>query len=649
MYQINKVRAHHVIDFAAEELKKYLRMMMPESGNVSIAYDPKATDGFRLGLLEDFGIPFEGEDADHDDVIHVDTTAAGGILAGSNPRSVLFAVYRFLRENGCRWLYPGVDGEHVPLKTIGAVQYHKLADHRFRGFAGEGSESQTSVLECIDYYTKLEMNVFMMEWFIPNGYYNHYYSHLHNEANRIPEPVSNQQVLQWKRQSEAEAEKRGLQYHEVGHGWTCRPFGFPENNSVDNVYADLDKYTDEQKSMLALVNGKRDFFRDKPFFTNLCMSKADVREAVAKCVADYAQTHQNVEYLHVWLSDGAFNHCECENCQKMRPADWYMMLMNRIDEELISRNLHTKIVFIAYLDTIFAPEQVKLNNPSRFTLLYAPISRSYTRSIDENTKQLPQIPYVRNKWKKPSDMEATLTYLRGWQEVFSGPVAIFEYHFWRHQYLDPGGLTIARRLYEDVRSLRIMGCDGYIENGSQRSAFPNAFPVYIYAETLMNRDCDYEAVKEDYFRHIYGDDWKDAVSLLEQLSEAFDFGYMEGEQSRDENISPYYAPDRVDTIDGIFALCDKEDTLAQTHLNMPTRPQTVSWRLLLRHAQYCKLWAEILKQKALGNNEEAKALVKAFSNDFGHYELELERYYDHSLACRVLEHITRKIKGIILD
>ena len=649
MLKIYKIRAHHVIDFAAEELKKYLRMMMPESGSFAITYAPDAKDGFRLGLLEDFGLPFEGDDAQLDDVIHVDTTVEGGILAGSNPRSVLFAVYRFLRENGCRWLYPGVDGEHVPLKEVEAVHYHKLADHRYRGFAGEGSESQTSVMECIDYYTKLEMNVFMMEWFVPNGYYNRYYAHLNNTANRIPEPVSDQQVLQWKRLNEAEAEKRGLQYHEVGHGWTCRPFGFPENNLVDNVYQGLDKYTEEQKSVLALVNGTRDFFRAKPIYTNLCMSRADIRTTVANAVADYAETHQNVEYLHVWLADGASNQCECEDCQKMRPSDWYCMMLNEIDEVLIERGLDTKIAFCVYLDTIFAPTEIKLTHPERFVLLYCPISRSYTSSIDESTQVTEPLPYVRNKWKKPTDMSATLTYLRGWQAVFPGTVAIFGYHFWRHQYLDPGGIDLARRLYEDMRALRFMGADGYIENGSQRSGFPNAFPVYIFAETLMNRDCDFESVREDYFRHIYGDDWKDALALLKNLTNSFDFGYMEGEKSKDENISPYYNPDRVGDIDRIFELCDQEKALAEAHLNMPTRPQTVSWRLLLRHAEYCKAWAQIVKEKALGNNEEAKVLAQKFSECFGRHELEMERYYDHSLACRVLEHVTRKTEKIIID
>ena len=649
MDQILKIRSHPVIDFAAEELKKYLRMMMPESGSFPISYNPDGSAGFRLGLLSDFHLPSECEDANLDDIIHIDTDEKGGILAGSNPRSVLFAVYRFLRENGCRWLYPGVDGEHIPMKPVEPIKYHKLADHRFRGFAGEGSESQTCVLECIDYYTKLEMNVFMMEWFIPNGYYNRYYTHMNNNENRTPEPVSEQQVLQWKRQCEAEAEKRGLQYHEVGHGWTCRPFGFPENNNATNQFTDLDKYTDEQRSMLALLNGKRDFFRGMPIYTNLCMSREDVRNSVAASVVEYAKSHQNVEYLHVWLSDGAYNHCECEDCQKMRPSDWYMMIMNRIDEMLTAEKLDTKIVFIAYLDTIFAPKQVKLHNPNRFTLLYAPISRSYTKSIDENTRPTPETTYIRNKWEKPTDMAATLTYLRCWQEFWKGPVTSFEYHFWRHQYLDLGGLVLARRLYEDILSLRYMGIDGYIQNGSQRSAFPNGFPVYIYAEALMNRDCDFKAVRDDYFRHIYGDDWKKALDLLEKIGNAFDFAYMEGEKSKDKSISPYFDPERFAHLESISSLCAQEKDLAYLHLNMPTRPQTVSWRLLIRHAEYCELWAAILKEKSIGNNERASQLAAEFRKIFGRHELEIERYYDHGLACTVLGHVTRKTEKIIID
>ena len=85
------------------------------------------------------------------------------------------------------------------------------------------------------------------------------------------------------------------------------------------------------------------------------------------------------------------------------------------------------------------------------------------------------------------------------------------------------------------------------------------------------------------------------------------------------------------------------------HLECPTRPQTVSWRLLNRHAEMVDWFADILICKAKGQNYKAVELSKQYQHEFGKYEFELERYYDHSLACRVLEHITRKPQGIIID
>ena len=47
MYVINKITSNHVVDFAAEELKKYLRMMMPKCGEIDIAY--------RYNKIEEYG------------------------------------------------------------------------------------------------------------------------------------------------------------------------------------------------------------------------------------------------------------------------------------------------------------------------------------------------------------------------------------------------------------------------------------------------------------------------------------------------------------------------------------------------------------------------------------------------------------------
>ena len=101
MYTIHKITLNPTVDFAADELKKYLRMMMPRCGEVTIDYDTKAECGFRLGLMQDFGLDVsDAEDPALDDILYIDADEQGGIIAGDNPRSVLLAVYEYLRKPG---------------------------------------------------------------------------------------------------------------------------------------------------------------------------------------------------------------------------------------------------------------------------------------------------------------------------------------------------------------------------------------------------------------------------------------------------------------------------------------------------------------------------------------------------------------------
>ena len=140
MFTINKFTSNETVDFAASELKKYLRMMMPNGGDIKITYSPDAKDGFRLGLMQDAGLDVsDAKDPDLDDIVYIETTKDGGMIAGDNPRSVLMAVYEFLRQNGCRWLFPGVDGEYIPMKEIEAVTYRHAASCRYRGHCIEGA------------------------------------------------------------------------------------------------------------------------------------------------------------------------------------------------------------------------------------------------------------------------------------------------------------------------------------------------------------------------------------------------------------------------------------------------------------------------------------------------------------------------------
>ena len=654
MFHIYKMRDDHVLDFAAEELKKYLWMMMPECGNTPITVDPDAKDGFRLGLLEDFGLPNEAPDPVRDDVVHVDTDECGGILAGSNVRSVLFAVYRFLRLNGCRWLFPGVDGEHIPRKAIEPQKYHKLADHWYRGHTTEGSPSIEQVLDYIDFHAKQEENFYAPLGI--HGYHNSYYNHMLNEANRDPEPISYSQGEQWKGLCLAEIYKRGLLTCDGEHDHV------PLSNGLlpEDLYEYLEgrKFpTEEQRSRMAMLNGVRDLRKNRfrkvandfgsPQFTNLCYSQPIVRKNLVKVFADFAEANRHIDNLHINFADAHHNHCECPDCYDIRPSDFLVMIANELDAELTRRGLDTKLVFYTYVDLMFAPQREKFNNPDRFIIQFTPITRSYTASLREDSIIPPTKPYAKNEWETPKTMEECVSYLLDWRKQFNGPCYTYEYHFWQAQFRDPGLSYISRRIYEDVRAQKFIDSKGILEDGSNKSYFPHGFHDHIYAETLVNRDCDYEAEKADYMQHMYGEDWKQVNAYLTGISEAFGEKYMNGEDSADPAKGTHYNPSRVPYLAKVKELAAMARDLAAKHLVMPTRPQTVAYRLLRRHAEYCERAAEVFIEKCQGNDKCAQALMKKFIDDFGKYEYELERNMDFRLAVQTLQLIANKMPDIV--
>ena len=634
MFSVYKVTSHHVVDFAAEELKKYLRMMMPRCGEIAIEYRPDAKEGFRLGLLEDFGLDaHEAEDVTLDDILHIDADEEGGVIAGSNPRSVLLAVYRYLTLNGCRWLFPGIDGEFIPVQPIKSVYYRKMADCRYRGQCNEGAEYQPNMMEAIDFTPKIGMNIFMIEFDNPKTYYDSYYEHSGNTANREAEPVDEETVLQWKRQCEAEISKRGLQFHDMGHGWTA--MAFDVNTTVGWRQSDDGVIPDESRKYVAMINGERKLFGGVALNTNFCMSSPEARKKVALRIADYAEQATNVDYLHVWLADASHNHCACESCRKKIPTDWYLMLMNEIDAELTARALATRIVFICYVDTTWAPETVRLVNPDRFSLLVAAITRDYTEAVDPMaSKIVGELPaYELNSTPLPGSVNEYLAHAKRWLERCPVPAFVYEYHFWLAQYRDMGILDAARIIYDDVRGYRANGCQGIVEDGSQRSFFPNGFAFYVYAETLFDTSVSFEALVEDYFSHAYGEDWREVVAFFEKVGKTVDFRYLNAKLFPDSPYGPFYSSEMAKAWESLPQLCDSFEGFVESHKRQSKRAQTVSYRLLSYALRFLRGFSKSMALLAAGKNEEAEASFNAFFDEFGKYELDIERWYDQYL-CR---------------
>jgi len=630
MLTINKITSNTTVDFAAEELKKYLRMMMPEAGDVKIAYAPDAKDGFRLGLMQDFGLDVsDAEDPELDDILYFDCDTEGGIIAGDNPRSVLLSVYEYLRHNGCRWLFPGVDGEFIPMQDIKPVKYRFKPSCRYRGQCNEGAEFQQSMMETIDFTPKIGMNVYMLEFRVPTPYYATYYKHSQNTANRNPEPLSDTQVLQWKRQCEAEIAKRGLQFHDIGHGFTIDPFGIDSARAWSKV--DENTVPEEARPYIAMMNGERKLFRGQPINTNFCMSNPKARKKVADYVADYAENHGNIDYLHVWLADATNNHCECDECRKKTPSDWYMMLMNDIDDALNAKALKTRIVFIVYVDTTWPPVTERINNPERFCILLAPISRSYLMTLPEGGVTSKPKPFVLNKLQLPGSLEEYLAYFAEWKKFWRGSAFAYEYHFWWHQVCDLSGISLAERINEDVKAYKEHEVNGIVEDGSQRSFFPNGLAFYTYARTLFDTSLSAMDIVEDYYSTAYGEDWRDFYNYLHKIAKIYDVKYMEGALSKNRGVSPYYNPDFAASLDALYPVLEEGKALIESHYNSDYRIRTVSVRLLEKHLELMEGIIPITKAKACGKDDEAKALFEKWRDNFGRYECEIEMCFDHAL------------------
>ena len=621
--------------FAAEELKRYLHMMMPNAGNIILKNNAK--EGICLGLLSKFGLPYDNINPEFDDILDIDVQIVNGvpqgIISGSNPRSVLAAVYRYLHENGCRWPRPGVDGELIPLKDITTVKYRHLASYRHRGLCIEGAVSYQNMMENIDWAPKVGYNAYMFEFMFPYAFFENWYDHRQNRV-LIPERVSPDDVHQRCAWLESEITKRGMEYHSVGHAWTCEPFGIPGLSwgvSPKSI-------PEDKKEFFAEIDGKREFYQGKPLNTNLCYSNPETRKKVVDFCADYAERNSHINYLHFWLADDSNNHCECAKCINEVPADQYLTLLNEIDAEFTRREIRMRIVFIVFVDLLWPPKKIKFNNPDRFSLLFAPITRIYSRSYETEPYQGQLPEYKRNQLIFPKSTTENIAYLREWQKIFNGDSFCYEYYFWRPQVSDPGYYDIARTILEDIKALKKLGLNGIVSDQSQRVFIPTGFPMYVMGQGLYDSDVSLDTLAMDFFA-TYGNDGELCKNYMTELSYLFDLKYLraEGINKNDSGQSVYVSKEAAQKLMKISSVINKFREVIKRNLSSEIRCVAKSWQYLNFHADLCERMADVYLARAEGNNEKAKALWERTHTWLSSKELEVQEAFDLFLYSRVVQ------------
>jgi len=634
--KIARISYDPVIIYASEELKRCLEKMDPSLHILLLTYPQwrgpwKNTIWLGQDPMLEKELP-EVENSELDDAIAINVQAGEGYITGANPRAVLIAAFRFLRELGAAWVRPK-DGEILPACDVysRSVSVKEAPSCRHRGICIEGAVSLEHVTDMIDWMPRVGLNAYFNQFWIPATFYERWYEHQQNPTME-DYPITLDEVEGLRDTTVYEIKRRGLLYHATGHGWTCEPFGIsgtgwdPERTQT---------VPEEAKQYLALVNGKRELWGNIPLNTNLCYSNPVVRRTISQSVADYCTKTPEADYLHVWLADGSNNHCECESCIQKRPSDWYIDLLNEIDEEMSAKNLKAKIVFLMYCDLYWPPVETKLNNPDRFVLMFAPITRTYTHSLTEaadyDAEKLPE--YIRNQCVLPKSVEENLCWLEQWKKFFGGDSFDFDYHYMWDHHKDFSHISMNRVLFEDMKGLRKLKLNGMVSCQNQRVWLPSGFGMAAMAAALWDREADFDTVAKQYFLSAFGADGVAVFRYLEDISTLSVPSYLRKELGT-------ISSEAAESIGKIPAKLAAFETVIRENCakDLPDA-QRRSWEYLSFHREICARLAPAVQKQAEGNTEEASALFKNFKDYLQKIEPEIADALDVCLMITVLSGI----------
>ncbi len=603
---VRPIGTHPTVIYAAEELARCLGRLSGHSAVIECAgvYDP-AIAGLWVGTSEQINASACPQTQSKDaDAIAIKVAGSNGTIVGANHRSVLLAVYRYLTHLGCRWVRPGLDGEYIPAGVADlSCELVETPSYRHRGVCIEGAVGEEHVRNMIEWLPRVGMNAYFTQFRESFTFFDRWYTHSAGKTGR-DKPFSIDEARTIMKRVVDEIRKRSLIYHAVGHGWTCDPFGMPGLGwEFEAVTA-----PPEVERFLALVNGKRQVWGGIPLNTNLCYSNPEVRRIMVADIVRYASERPEVDLLHVWLADGSNNQCECPDCAVARPSDFYVKLLNELDVALTAHGLPLKIVFLIYVDLLWPPQHERIVNPDRFVLMFAPITRSYSKSLSpEAVSGDAALPaYERNRLVFPRNIEENVAFLRGWETAFRGDSFDFDYHMMWDHYNDPGYSRAAAVLHEDVRRLGLLGLNGLISCQTQRAAFPTGLMLYAMAAGLWNKDRAFTAIEEDYYRAAFGPDWAKARGYLSELSEMFDPEYIRGDREASGGSSGNVRCDRMPAFERVPEAIEAFRPVIEANLALAEPVWAASWAYLREHADLCACLARAYAARYRGDMSEAK-------------------------------------------
>ncbi|MBN1490828.1 MAG: DUF4838 domain-containing protein, partial [Phycisphaerae bacterium] len=295
--------------FAGRELVRYVEKA--SGAKLATASTPDAPHTIQLGLRSAISVAAELPPAKVGfDGYAIRIQPDRILIAGDNPRGVLYGVYDLLERFGCRWYLPNLDPaepEVVPNDTNISLPV---------GVWAEASPLEYRICNASSLLFEIipERLLPQIDWAAKNRY-NGLSWQAHHEPGRVQteiEQMADCGAL------DAMTE-RGLILHGPGH---CFPFFLPTA-----------RYFDKHPDWFGLADGKRQPHGGQWPIMNFCWSnEAAVAEFIHNAEAFVRQWPQLQMLYMVGIDGGAV--CQCPKCAARGGSDLIVDLFNRLSDRL---------------------------------------------------------------------------------------------------------------------------------------------------------------------------------------------------------------------------------------------------------------------------------------------------------------------------
>lgn len=245
--------------FAASEVEHFVHRMT--------GWQVSADKGFCIEIGQSIRNPASREVIGGRDSFVIQSEAEGVKLYGENDRGTLYAVYQWLKQQGCRWYFPGELGEIVPQR--------KDLDREVGRFE---STPVFQVREIDKIQSKDVSDEQAMNW---------------AARNRL-----NRQFSLHRNFKEVAKRGRFVSWHRLAHNYEW--------------VLPVDKYFTTNPDYYALYHGRRVPLGMEQ--ANICTTHPEVIEIFAREIGNWFDTHPEGTVFPLSPPDGLVRWCECEKC-----------------------------------------------------------------------------------------------------------------------------------------------------------------------------------------------------------------------------------------------------------------------------------------------------------------------------------------------